>query len=73
LIYAQIIDGFPIVSVARDKHGHGIDYGHPIFQNNHDKACPGAWERMEEFCSSSDLDLSMDERLSSFSHLLVNA
>jgi hypothetical protein len=74
LTYAQIIDGFPIVCVARDKHGYGIDYGHPIFQNNHDNVCPDAWERMDEFNSSFDLDvLSMDEKVSSFSHLPVNA
>lgn len=67
LTYAQIIDGFPIVSVARDKHGHGIDFSHPIFQTNHDKVCHGAWERMEEFHSSFDIDvLSMDERVSPF-------
>jgi hypothetical protein len=64
MTYAQIIDGFPIVSVARDTRGYGVDSEHPIFQENHDKLCPGAWEKMKEFHSSFDVDvLSMDERV----------
>ncbi|KAG7286862.1 hypothetical protein NEMBOFW57_009180 [Staphylotrichum longicolle] len=64
MTYAQIIDGFPMVSVARDKRGPSIDFDHPVFQENHDTLCPGAWEKMKEFHSSFDIGvLSMDERL----------
>ncbi|KAH6842445.1 hypothetical protein B0I37DRAFT_314033 [Chaetomium sp. MPI-CAGE-AT-0009] len=64
MTYAQIIDGFPIASVAKDKRWYDIDYEHPLFKSNHDKLCPGAWEKMEEFHASFDIDvLSMDERL----------
>lgn len=64
MTYAQIIDGFPIVSVARDKCGPSIDFDHPVFQENHDTLCPGAWEKMKEFHSSFDIGvLSMDERV----------
>ncbi|KAK3291671.1 uncharacterized protein B0H64DRAFT_330625 [Chaetomium fimeti] len=63
--YAQIIDGFPIASVAQDKRWYDIDYEHPVFKSNHDQLCPGAWEKMEEFHASFDIDvLSMDERVS---------
>ncbi|KAK3292398.1 uncharacterized protein B0H64DRAFT_329123 [Chaetomium fimeti] len=62
--YAQIIDGFPVVNVAEDMRGWGIDPDHPVFRDNHDKLCPGAWERLTEFRDSFDIDvLSMDERL----------
>ncbi|AEO58342.1 hypothetical protein MYCTH_80161 [Thermothelomyces thermophilus ATCC 42464] len=62
--YAQIIDGFPLVEVAGDMAGWGIDREHPVFRDNHDKLCPGAWERMAEFHSSFSIDvLSMDEKL----------
>lgn len=65
MTYAQITDGFSIVSVVRDRHwGSNVDYNHPIFLNNHDKLCPGAWGRMKEFYSSLDIDvLSMDRRV----------
>ncbi|KAK4033968.1 hypothetical protein C8A01DRAFT_19160 [Parachaetomium inaequale] len=62
--YAQIIDGFPIVSVAKDARWGHIDHEHPVFANNHDKICPGAWEKMEEFHSSFNVGvLTMDKRL----------
>jgi hypothetical protein len=64
MTYAQIIDGFPIASVAKDKRWYDIDYEHPLFKSNHDQLCPGAWEKMEEFHASFDIGvLSMDERL----------
>lgn len=31
MTYAQIIDGFPIVSVARDRRGNSLDPEHPVF------------------------------------------
>jgi hypothetical protein len=62
--YAQIIDGFPVVNVAEDRRGWGIDRDHPVFHDNHDQLCPGAWEKMDEFHASFDIDvLSMDERV----------
>jgi hypothetical protein len=64
ITYAQIIDGFPIVSVAKDMRWAHIDHEHPVFANKHDKVCPGAWEKMEEFHSSFSVDvLSMNERV----------
>jgi hypothetical protein len=36
MTYAQIIDGFPIASVAKDKRWYDIDYEHPAFRENHD-------------------------------------
>lgn len=65
MTYAQIIDGFPIASVARDKRWYDIDYDHPVFRENHDQLCPRAWERMEEFHASLNIDiLAIDERVS---------
>lgn len=61
--YAQIIDGCPLTSVAADTRGSGALYEkHPLFEIHHEKLCPGAWEKMQEFYTSFSIDVfSMDE------------
>jgi hypothetical protein len=62
ITYAQIIDGFPIVSFARDKRGENLDPDHPIFQERHDTLCLWAWKRMKQFHSSFDVDFCSSTR-----------
>jgi len=48
LTYAQIIDGFPLASVARETVGNGLPDSHPLF-DTHKELCPGVLEKTEEF------------------------
>lgn len=65
ITYAQIIDGFPIRSVANDRNGSPMDHRHPVFQSKHDTLCPGVWEKMKEFHASFKIDmLALDGKVS---------
>lgn len=55
--YAQAIDGFATINVARDVFGWVVDTEHPVCQNNHDKLCTGAWETMEAVYSAFSIDV----------------
>lgn len=47
MTYAQIVDGLPLESVARD--GMDLESGHPFLDAHHVELCPGVLERTREF------------------------
>lgn len=51
--YAQIIDGFPLASVAQETAGNGLPDWHPLF-DTHKELCPGVLEKTEEFWAQFD-------------------
>jgi hypothetical protein len=53
--------GFPTINVVRDVFGWDVVIEHPVFQNNHEKLCTGAWETIKAFYSAFSIDvLHMD-------------